>query len=56
MCVGISDTRGNTHRVEDECAMAWFSGLSAGGSSGLAAADFSDQSVTLEERAQLLPT
>lgn len=54
--MGISDTWGNTHKVGDGCAMAWFSGLSAGGGSGLAAADFSDQSITLKERAQLLPT
>lgn len=48
--------RDQTCVVVDGHAMAAFSGLSAGGGAGLAAADFSDQPVTPEERAQLLPT
>lgn len=53
---GLQILRDNTFVVEDGHAMAGFSGLSSGGGTGLAAADFSDQAVTLNERTQLLPT
>ena len=52
---GLHIHRDNTCVVEDGHAMAGFSGLSAGGGTGLAAADCADQAVTLKERAQLLP-